>query len=199
MRKKYQQLDAVDNQSEQQRSLFYDYQQTVADFAQKLKVFGATVEPLIAEAKQSKIAEQELINLTQSPEFIRFIEFPDQLIDLTSQTAQKLNRVERELLQAEKFRAQIATTSLLLSMAIAFLAVVYLSRAIASVLRMQHRSSATCLGSGTHLKPAEIARKLHPLTNSNGSRQHGDLGLATKNQPSSLRSAMESHFGLCRR
>ncbi len=131
MLEKYQQLDTVDHQSAQQRSLFYDYQQTVADFAQKLKVFGATVESLRAEAKQSKIAEQELINLTQSPEFLRFIEFPDQLVDLTSQTAKKLNRAERELLQAEKFRAQIATTSLLLSIAIATLAAIHLSRAIA--------------------------------------------------------------------
>ncbi len=131
MLEKYQQLDTVDHQSAQQRSLFYNYQQTIADFSQKLKVLGATVESLSAEAKQSKIAEQELINLTQSPEFLRFIEFPDQLVDLTSETAKKLNRAEWELWQAEKFRAQIATTSLLISMAIAALAAIYFSRAIA--------------------------------------------------------------------
>jgi PAS domain S-box-containing protein len=131
MLEKYQQLDTVDNQSAQQRSLFYDYPQTIADFSQKLNVFATTVESLRAEANQSNIAEQELINLTQSSEFLRFIEFPDQLVDLTSQTAQNLNRAEWELLQAEKFRAQIATTSLLISMAIAALAAISLSRAFA--------------------------------------------------------------------
>ncbi len=131
MLEKYQQLDTVDNRSAQQRSLFYGGQRAVEDFTQRLRVFSAAVNSLGAEAKQGRVAEQELVSLIQSPEFSGFTQFSKELADLILQTAQELRRAEQELWQAENFRAQVALTSLLVSMAIAVLAAIYFSRAIA--------------------------------------------------------------------
>lgn len=126
----YQQLEQ-NNKYPEMRSLFSNYQQKVADFAQKLTIFSTTVEPLIIQGNQSEVVDQQLIELVQSQEFADFIEFPDQLIDLTNRIEKDVQSAEVELAQAETFRTYITINSLVISMAIAALTGISLSRAIA--------------------------------------------------------------------
>lgn len=117
--------------SEADLLLLRNYRQTVAAFAQRLEVFGATVAPLTTLPQQTPAAERALIELTKSPEFIRFTEIQRPLMDLIDRTQDKVNHAKIELLRAESLRTQTASYSLLLSVAIASLTGIHLSRAIA--------------------------------------------------------------------
>jgi PAS domain S-box-containing protein len=125
----YQQMTL--NFTEADLLLLRDYQQTVAAFARKLEVFGATVAPLTAQPQQAFAAEKALIELTKSPEFISFVEFQEPLMDLIDRAQDKVKGAKMELLRAENLRTQTASYSFLLSVAIASLAAIHLSRAIA--------------------------------------------------------------------
>jgi PAS domain-containing protein len=126
---KYQQMNL--GVAEADLLLLRDYQQTVAAFARRLEVFGATVASLTAQPQQAFAAEKALIELTKSPEFVRFVEFQEPLMDLIDRTQGKVNDAKTELLRAESLRTQTAIYSLLLSVTIAALAAIHLSRAIA--------------------------------------------------------------------
>ncbi|MFO7140948.1 histidine kinase [Arthrospira sp. PCC 8006] len=122
---------AQDTKTPELELLFSEYQETVAIFAERLNKFSIAVERLNFADNQIQAAQQELIELIQSPEFADFIGFPDQLTDVTNRTQEQLQLAELELAQSQNFRNYIATNSLLLSVAIASLAGMLLSRAIA--------------------------------------------------------------------
>lgn len=111
--------------------LLKDYQQTVANFAQKVEVFGATVAPLTAQPEQTPAAQKALIDLTTSEEFARFVEIQPHLMNLIARTKDKVQSTKMELLRAESIRTRTAIYSLLLSMAIASMAAIHLSWLIA--------------------------------------------------------------------
>lgn len=126
----YEQLDQ-DKKTPELQLLFSEYQETVGIFAERLNRFATAVEGLNFADDQIQAAQQELIALIQSPEFANFIELPDQLTEVTNRTRKQLKLAELELAKAQKMRNYIATNSLLLSVAIASLAGMLLSRAIA--------------------------------------------------------------------
>lgn len=122
---------AEDTKTPELELLFSEYQETVAIFAERLNRFATAVERLNFAENQIQAAQQELIALIQSPEFADFIGFPYQLTDVTNRTQEQVQLAELELAQSQNFRNYIATNSLLLSVAIASLAGMLLSRAIA--------------------------------------------------------------------
>ncbi len=112
-------------------SLLQNYQQTITTFAQRLEIFATTVAPLTTQPQQAPAAEKALIELTRSPEFTRFVEIQSPLMDSIDRTQDRVQSATTELLRAESLRTQTAIYSLLLSVAIASLTGIHLSRAIA--------------------------------------------------------------------
>lgn len=107
------------------------YEMTVAQFLQLTQTFVQQVNALSDSPEDLAIANQRLLQLVQSPEFIAFIEFPDQLVLFSDQVDQREQRAEAALQQAERLRTKIIIGSLIGSMAIATVIAFYTSRAIA--------------------------------------------------------------------
>ncbi len=111
--------------------LLDQYEVTVSNCATKVKEFIQTMQPLTATPEGTAKAEKLLVKIVKSPEFVKFIEFPDHLAEFYQQAEQRETATEAELIHAEAVRTQIILASLGLSVAIAVLLALYISRAIA--------------------------------------------------------------------
>ncbi|MBD2338088.1 HAMP domain-containing histidine kinase [Calothrix sp. FACHB-156] len=112
-------------------SLLYKYEKTLATISQHAKFFVEQVEPLTTSPKEKIKAEQALVNFVKSPEFVAFIEFPEQLQSFYELAHQREVASVEVLTKAEALRTQIILLSLVLSIIIAIALTLYTSRAIA--------------------------------------------------------------------
>ncbi len=107
------------------------YELAVIAFAQKTEQFTSKLQPLTTQPNRVTEAEKLVVELVKSPEFVSFIEFPDQLSGFAKLAESREESTEVELSQAERLRTQIILAGLGLSVAIAVLLSFYTSRAIA--------------------------------------------------------------------
>jgi signal transduction histidine kinase/CheY-like chemotaxis protein len=107
------------------------YRQVLAQFTVKLNQFVQQVQPLTQQAKGAEKAQKLVVDLVKSPEFVAFIEFPDQLTAFSQRAEEQERQSEQALQQAEQLRTQIIVASLLAAIAVALLVAFYTSDRIA--------------------------------------------------------------------
>ncbi|WP_413172258.1 ATP-binding protein [Anabaena azotica] len=107
------------------------YEVTVSRFEQKAQDFAKKVQPLTTTKEGAAQAEKLVVAIVKSPEFVPFIEFPDQLSSFYELAEKREAAAEVALSEAEKLRTQIILIGLGLSIAIAIILALYISRAIA--------------------------------------------------------------------
>nr|ALT22096.1 response regulator [Anabaena sp. XPORK13A] len=111
--------------------LLEKYEVTVSKFAQKAREFTQEIQPLTTIPEGAAQAEKLVVAIVKSPEFVPFIEFPDQLRSFYEQSVERQGAAELALIEAEHLRTQIIIMGLGLSIAIAIILAFYISRAIA--------------------------------------------------------------------
>ncbi|MEM9009389.1 MAG: ATP-binding protein [Cyanobacteria bacterium P01_F01_bin.86] len=111
------------------------YEQVVIHFADKATRFVEQVQPLTSLPEQASIAEDMIVELARSPEFVDFIEFPNELARYAELAEIQEEATEVELIKAEKLRLRIILASLALSMAVAILLAIYISRVLAQPIQ----------------------------------------------------------------
>ncbi len=116
---------------EELQPLLEEYELSVRKFAQKAQTFAQKVQPLTSTPMGTAEAQTLLVELVKSPEFVDFIEFPDHLQPFSELAEQREEEAENELLKAETLRTQIIVLTSALSVAIAILLAIYISRSIA--------------------------------------------------------------------
>lgn len=117
------------------QALLTDYEQSVQAFSDRLETAIAQLLPMTADPAQRVQAEQTLLNLVKSPEFVAFIEFPDQLVEYSNRATTLEQTAETNLLRAETLRMQIIILSLVISSAIAVVLALRTSRIITQPLQ----------------------------------------------------------------
>ncbi|NET50581.1 MAG: HAMP domain-containing histidine kinase [Merismopedia sp. SIO2A8] len=114
--------------------LLLKYEGTVDQVLNKTQEFVSTATPMVGEPSELQALRQNFRALVHSPEFIEFIEFPDDLFPLS----QIANAYEEEariaLQQAEELRTQVILSGLMVSIVISSLLSWYISRTIAQPL-----------------------------------------------------------------
>lgn len=111
--------------------LLDQYQMTVNRFAKKARDFSEKVQPLTSTEEGASLARNLLVDLVKSPEFVSFIEFPDQLSQFYLLAEQREEAAELDLEKAENLRTQIILLTLVGSIAISIILSLYISRSIA--------------------------------------------------------------------
>ncbi|NEP05318.1 MAG: HAMP domain-containing protein, partial [Okeania sp. SIO4D6] len=112
-----------------------DYAVTVEEFRERVITFTKTVQPLTQKLEGLETAEQLLINLVKSPEFVAFIEAPDMMGEFYQLTIQREIDAEQALNNAQLLRNQIIVFSFGLSGGVALILALYTSHAIAKPLQ----------------------------------------------------------------
>ena len=108
-----------------------NYEMVVADFQDRTITFAQEVQPLTARSEGAVEAQQRIVELVKSPEFVAFIEAPDQMAELYELATQRESDAEVDLGQAEHLRNRIILSSLGLSLGLGVILSFYTSRAIA--------------------------------------------------------------------
>ncbi|MDY7003812.1 MAG: ATP-binding protein [Cyanobacteriota bacterium] len=112
-----------------------DYEVTVEEFKQRVITFKKTVQPLTEKVEGLETAEQLLINLVKSSEFVAFIEAPDLMREFYQLAIQREIDAEQALNDAQLLRNQIIVFSFCLSGGVALILALYTSHAIAKPLQ----------------------------------------------------------------
>lgn len=112
-----------------------EYQGIVEAFGEKAQEFAQQVQPLTTTPGGAVEAEKLLVELVKSPEFVAFIEGPDRLSAFYKRAELREQETEAELVGAERLRTQIILGSLSLSVAIAIILALYISRSIANPIQ----------------------------------------------------------------
>jgi signal transduction histidine kinase len=127
-------------------ALLRGYQISLAAFYERAQTFIQKVNALPATPDSLEMVQQDLLQLVQSPEFVAFIEFPDQLAAFTVAVEAEEQASEIALQRAEALRTQIILGSLVGSIAIATVIAWVTSRAISqpltTVTQVAHRVTA---------------------------------------------------------
>ncbi|NET25053.1 ATP-binding protein [Okeania sp. SIO1I7] len=111
-----------------------DYEVTVEEFRKRAITFKKTVQPLTQKLEGLETAEQLLINLVKSPEFVAFIEAPDLMGEFYQLAIQREIDTEQAFNNAQLLRNQIILFSFVLSGGVALILALYTSHAIAKPL-----------------------------------------------------------------
>ena len=112
-----------------------DYEVTVEEFKQRTITFKKTVQPLTEKVEGLETAQQLLINLVKSQEFVAFIEAPDLMGKFYQLAIQREIDAEQALNDAQLLRNQIIVFSFGLSGGVALILALYTSHAIAKPLQ----------------------------------------------------------------
>ncbi|MGL5082548.1 MAG: ATP-binding protein [Microcoleaceae cyanobacterium] len=107
------------------------YLVVVNNFSQRFKLFTQKVRPLVTTPGGVREAEIELLQLAKSLEFVKFIEFPEELSSFYKLAEQQEENSEIALARAEVLRTWIIITSLGLSTLLAIMSVLHTSYSIA--------------------------------------------------------------------
>jgi signal transduction histidine kinase/DNA-binding response OmpR family regulator len=118
----------------QLKPLLTEYELTVDKFLATFRLFQQQTQPLTRRTDQKSEAQKLLLDLVQSPDFVKFIEFPDQIVEFYQLAEDQEKKAEQALQDAELLRIQIIVASLGLSMAIAIWLAFTISRQIARPL-----------------------------------------------------------------
>lgn len=114
--------------------LLAEYPVTLEEFQDTVDVFIQQVDASPTTPEGVAIAEQALLKLVQSPEFVGFIEFPDQLAPFTQQVEAVEQASEMALHRAETLRTLVILGSLMGAIAIASVIAWFTSRTISQPL-----------------------------------------------------------------
>ncbi|BBC26416.1 ATP-binding protein [Pseudanabaena sp. ABRG5-3] len=135
---KIQSLVTTHNQSGQLstleglQTLLQDYEVTVKEFAKTTRNFIKESDAIFSsEPIDHQKLQTLVVNLVQSKEFVKFIEFPDRLRTFYEESEKLENIAELSLINAEKLRTQIIIGSLGISLIIAVFIALYISQTIA--------------------------------------------------------------------
>lgn len=107
------------------------YKGVVQAFADRLTQFIPKAQALTTSPDGAAQAQKLVVELVKSPEFVKFIEFPDQLQTYNQQAEQQEAIAEERLEQVEQLRTQIILGSLGLTVLVAIVAAWYISEKIA--------------------------------------------------------------------
>ena len=112
--------------------LLEQYQIDVDNFYNKSINSFQRIDQKIITLDREKIAEAQnlIVELAKSPEFVAFIEFPDRLYPFHTQLAAKRQTLQIKLQNAERLRTIIIATSFLISISIAAVLISYTSSSI---------------------------------------------------------------------
>ena len=118
------------------QSLLDEYEIKVDSFYQKVVEITSKIQPLTSSSSTKKSIESRelIVALARGKEFIEFVEFPDKLAKYSQMAQSREEEAEVNLARAEKLRTQIIVASLLLSIPIATLLGLYISREITQPL-----------------------------------------------------------------
>ncbi|MBE9176274.1 PAS domain-containing sensor histidine kinase [Synechocystis salina LEGE 06155] len=108
------------------------YEQTVQNFADHLKQFIPQAQAMTTSPTGAAKAQKLVVELVKSPEFVAFIEFPDQLKVYNQQSEKQEMFAEQQLQQAEQLRSQIILGSLGISFLVAIVTAWYISNMLAA-------------------------------------------------------------------
>ncbi|MEB3161485.1 MAG: ATP-binding protein [Synechocystis sp.] len=111
------------------------YKQVVQAFADRLMKFIPQAQALTNSPDGAAQAQKLVVELVKSPEFVQFIEFPDQLATYNQQAEQKEAIAEDRLQHAERLRTQIILGSLGLTLLVAIALALYISKQIAQPIQ----------------------------------------------------------------
>jgi signal transduction histidine kinase/CheY-like chemotaxis protein len=135
---KIQSLVTTHNQSGQLstleglQTLLQDYEVTVKEFAKTTRNFIKESDAIFSsEPIDHQKLQTLVVNLVQSKEFVKFIEFPDRLRTFYEESEKLENIAELSLINAEKLRTHIIIGSLGISLIIAVFLALYISQTIA--------------------------------------------------------------------
>ncbi len=112
-----------------------DYEVTVDEFWQRAISFQKAVQPLTQNPQGAEKAQQLLIDLVKSPEFVAFIEAPDPMKEFYKKAIQRELDAEKALTNAMLLQSQIIIGSFALSAILALIVVLYISNAIAKPIQ----------------------------------------------------------------
>ncbi|WP_271254681.1 ATP-binding protein [Pseudanabaena sp. Chao 1811] len=114
------------------QTLLQDYEVTVKEFSKTTKNFIEESDAIFSSEPIDRQKLQTLVvNLVQSKEFVKFIEFPDRLRTFYEESEKLENIAELSLINAEKLRTHIIIGSLCISLIIAVFIALYISQTIA--------------------------------------------------------------------
>ena len=118
------------------QSLLDEYEIKVDNFYKKVVEITSKIQPLTSSSstKESIESRELIVALARGEEFIEFVEFPDKLAKYSQMAQSREEEAEVNLARAEKLRTQIIVASLLLSIPIATLLGLYISREITQPL-----------------------------------------------------------------
>ncbi|HEY9888745.1 MAG TPA: ATP-binding protein [Candidatus Obscuribacterales bacterium] len=111
--------DHDDNDHDELHDLLESYQAAVAAFRDRTQQFVAAIEALPTTAAATPEAQTLLLGFVRSPEFINFIQLPDQIEPFVARIAVESQAAEVALQRAEAVRTQIIWGSLLAAALIA--------------------------------------------------------------------------------
>jgi len=112
-----------------------NYEVTVEEFRQRTLSFQKVVQPLTQNPQGAEKAQQLLLDLAKSPEFVAFIEAPDLMKELYRKAIQREVDAEEALTNAMLIQTQIIIGSFAVSAILAFIIVLYTSNAIAKPIQ----------------------------------------------------------------
>ncbi|MFE4105838.1 sensor histidine kinase [Almyronema epifaneia] len=115
--------------------LLDQYAVTVEKFRDRTEAFIQNIDRLSQTPESAEAKQNLLVDFVQSPEFVDFIEFPEQLLPFVALAKTRDISATAALEQAETIRNSIILGSLLLSAAIASVIAVLTSRAIAGPIQ----------------------------------------------------------------
>ncbi|MBD2690845.1 sensor histidine kinase [Anabaena catenula] len=117
------------------QSLLDQYEVKVAIFLEQAKNVVQQVDKLTTSPADKEKARKLIVQLVQSPEFITFIELPDQIQGFYNLAEKQEQAAEVALSKAETLRTKIIVTGLMLSIIIAIVLTIYTSNAIAAPIQ----------------------------------------------------------------
>ena len=113
-----------------------EYEITVEALMKRTASVVATVQPLTEAPETLEPAQKLIVDLAKSPEFSAFIEATERMAEFSQLATQQDTETEHALTRAEALRNQIVLSSLGVSVAIAIVLALYISRAIAQPIQV---------------------------------------------------------------
>ncbi|MFM1843042.1 MAG: hypothetical protein RLZZ490_1784, partial [Cyanobacteriota bacterium] len=111
------------------------YKKVVQSFADRLIKFIPQAQALTRSPDGAAQAQKLVVELVKSPEFVQFIEFPDQLATYNQQAEEQEAIAEDRLQRAEWLRTQIILGSLGATLLVAIALAFYISKQIAQPIQ----------------------------------------------------------------
>lgn len=128
----YRQSDPASYWIDQEmNNLLLSYEQDVILFEQKINQLAQQITPLLSSVDSTNVQAQDLVvNLAKSPEFAKFVEFPNALQEFDRELELQERELELKLREARDLRSQIIFISLIVSVSLGLFFAFYTSQVI---------------------------------------------------------------------